>query len=423
MIRKLFSTVTGKNVIINTLGSYIGIAITVLSVVILARTLGREVYGELAVLFSVAYLMTNILDFGSPAIIYSQVPQYYLLPSRTDLYSFIKSTFYYQSIACAVVIVVLLIMFPWLDREFFKTHAPYSALALTSISIVLYVWQNTISNMLFAMKRFSQVNIWLNVSYVFRTLSLLALIPLGLVTIPNIIFLFGVVSPLVFIGSIYALYRPSFEKVKHAKVELAMIRPRYTLTNFIAQQFFNVGMRMDLFILSYFGLKTVVADYSLSQKIILTIISTVVSITQVLSPAYTHIKTKIGVKKEFRHSMLFLLIPTALFLCLSFLPAAAYKLVFTAKFVDTPLFSAHLGIVYSLFCIGQVFMLFLLYTFRKPSYLLISNIAFFLVVTVACYLLIPTYKGSGAIIAIGLGFVTVIALQAVGFVKEYRKLQ
>jgi hypothetical protein len=52
-----------------------------------------------------------------------------------------------------------------------------------------------------------------------------------------------------------------------------------------------------------------------------------------------------------------------------------------------------------------------------------SNIAFFLVVTAACYKLIPIYKGSGAIIAIGLGFVTVIALQAVGFVKEYRKLQ
>ena len=50
MFKKLFSSGTGKNVIINTIGSYVGIAITVLSVVILARTLGREVYGELAVL-------------------------------------------------------------------------------------------------------------------------------------------------------------------------------------------------------------------------------------------------------------------------------------------------------------------------------------------------------------------------------------
>jgi O-antigen/teichoic acid export membrane protein len=423
MFKKLFASGTGKNVIINTIGSYIGIAITVLSVVILARTLGREVYGELAVLFSVAYLMTNILDFGSPAIIYSQVPLYQVKIDRTDLYSFVKSTFYYQSIACIIVIVALLILFPWLDRTFFKTHAPYIALALTAISIILYVWQNSICNVLFAMKRFSQVNIWLNVSYVFRTLSLLALIPLGLVTIPNIIFLFGVVSPLIFIGSIYLLYKPTVRRVRKAEVSIAMIRPRYTLTNFIAQQFFNVGMRMDLFILSYFGLKTVVADYSLSQKIILTIISTVVSITQVLSPAYTHIKTKAGVMKEFKHSMIYLLIPTALFLSLSFIPTAAYRLIFTAKFVDTPLFSAHLGIVYSLFCLGQVFMLFLLYTFRKPSYLLMSNIAFFLVVTAACYKLIPIYKGSGAIIAIGLGFVTVIALQAVGFVKEYRKLQ
>ncbi|MEI6327497.1 MAG: oligosaccharide flippase family protein [Candidatus Roizmanbacteria bacterium] len=423
MLKKIFSSGTAKNVIINTLGSYIGIAITVLSVVILARTLGREVYGELAVLFSFAYLMTNILDFGSPAIIYSQVPQYYLLPSRSNLYSFIKSTFYFQTMACAVVIVALLVLFPTLDRSFFKTHAPYSALALTAISIALYVWQNTISNMLFAMKRFSQVNIWLNVSYVVRTVSLLALIPLGLVTIPNIIFLFGVISPLVFIVCIYFLYRPSFEKVRRAKVELAMIRPRYTLTNFIAQQFFNVGMRMDLFILSYFGLKTVVADYSLSQKIILTIISTVVSITQVLSPSYTHIKTRVGVMKEFRHSMLFLLIPTALFLSLSLVPAPLYKLILTAKFIETPLFSAHLGIVYSLYCIGQVFMLFLLYTFRKPSYLLISNIAFFVVVTIACYFLIPMYRGSGAIYAIGLGFIVVILLQAAGFVREYAKLK
>ena len=89
----------------------------------------------------------------------------------------------------------------------------------------------------------------------------------------------------------------------------------YTVTFFVASQFFNLAQRMDLFLLSFFLSKSAeVGYYGLAQKIILTVTASIASITQVLSPQFSKIKTKPEIIKEFKHGALYLLIPAGLFI-------------------------------------------------------------------------------------------------------------
>jgi len=72
---------------------------------------------------------------------------------------------------------------------------------------------------------------------------------------------------------------------------------------------------------------------------------------------------------------------------------------------------------------GTVIMLFLLYTVKKPIYILVSNIAFFSIVSVGSYFLIPERGMYGPPIAIACAFVVAIAIQVVAFMKEQKSFQ
>src|SRR3990167_5637760 len=110
---------TSKNVLINTLGNYLNVFFTAFFALILVRILTPSKYGILSVLLGIAYVLANILDFGTTATIYSYLPALYEKKTY-QLYRFIKSTFYYQSIFSLTVILILLFTFPYLDKIFFK---------------------------------------------------------------------------------------------------------------------------------------------------------------------------------------------------------------------------------------------------------------------------------------------------------------
>src|SRR3972149_9155896 len=78
---------TSKNIIINTLGNYLNVFFTALFALILVRLLTPSQYGVLSVLLGIAYVLANILDFGTTATIYSYLPGLYENKSN-NLYSF-----------------------------------------------------------------------------------------------------------------------------------------------------------------------------------------------------------------------------------------------------------------------------------------------------------------------------------------------
>lgn len=410
-----------KDVFINTIGNYLNIFFTALFALILVRILSPSQYGVLSVLLGIAYVLANVLDFGTTATIYSYLPPLY--ENRTDqLYRFIKSTFYYQSIFSAVVLGVLFITFPYLDTVFFKTGAPAWELYLTAFSVLLLIWQNFVMNIMFAAKKFLSANIYQNLSNVIKTLIIFFLTASHMVNVGSIVFVFGIVGPVIFFLLLLWEKKDLVYVLAKAEVKREEFRFGYTLTYFIGSQFLNLGQRMDLFLLSYYLMKSSVGYYGLSQKIILTIITTTVSITQVLSPSFSRINQKKDVYKEMKHGFYYLLLPSGLFLTLFLLPNEVFYTFFTNNFAQTAAITKALSLPYILSALGSLPLLFLLYSVKKPVYILWANFAFFVVITVGSYVLIPVKGAFGPPIAVGLAYAVNTIIMVIAAYVEYRKM-
>lgn len=412
---------TSLNVAINTLGNYINIFFSLLFVLILTRAFTPVEYGVFNVLFGIAYVLANILDFGTTATIYSYLPP--LMADRGEnMYRFIKSAFYYQSIFALIVIGILFVSFPYLDKIFFHTGAPLIDLYLTAASVMLFIWQNFVMNILLAAKKFLKANIYLNVSNLVKTVIIFSLMMFGTISIGSVITVFGIIGPLVFFLLLFIQKKDVMFVLLKTKASREDFRFGYTMRYFVASQFYNLGSRMDLFLLSHFNMHTEAGYYGLSQKIILTIIATVVSITQVLSPLFAGATTRKEVRHHFKTGLLYLSLPTVLFLTLIFIPSSIYGIIFTDKYVKAASITGALGLAYLINPFSSVPMLFILYTVKKPGYILLTNILFFFIITIGSYLFIPVYGIIAAPISILIAFLVGAIILVPGSIYEYRKL-
>ena len=366
--------------------------------------------------------MSNILEFGTTASIYSTVPA--LFQDDDDrLYSFIKSTLFYQTTLSVIVIGSLIISFPYLDKIFFKTGVAPWILTMTAFTIILFVWQNFLTNVLFAAKRFFHANVYLNTSNLVKAIILAILMLTDNITVASVIMTYGLIGPVVFFLMVLFKNYDRIAPIKRANFNRSEIKVNYTLTYFAASQFYNVGLRMDLFLLSFFGLREQVGYYASAQKIILSIIATIVSISQVLSPQFAAAKSRLEINKLLKKGFTYMLIPIGIFIALILTPNSFFKFIFTDNFDEAIIITKILAIPFMLSAGGTVIMLFLLYTVKKPIYILISNIAFFIIVSGGSFLLIPEKGMLGPPIAIFFAFVVAILIQVVAFVKEQKEIR
>jgi len=201
-------------------------------------------------------------------------------------------------------------------------------------------------------------------------------------------------------------------------------RMGYTLTFFIASQFFNLAMRMDLFLLSYFLSRSPeIGYYGLSQKIILTVMASVASITQVLSPNFSNLKTKEEIKHQFKIGFYYLLIPTGLFFLLFMTPNWVFYLFFTEKFAPTAAITKALSLAFLIYPVLSLPLLYILYTVKKPIHILTSNLIIFLTVIIGCYFFIPKYGVFGPPYVLALSFVLGGIVLLVASILEYKKIK
>jgi O-antigen/teichoic acid export membrane protein len=208
-----------------------------------------------------------------------------------------------------------------------------------------------------------------------------------------------------------------------AEVKREEFRFGYTLTYFIANQFLNLGLRMDLFLLSFFGLRTDVGYYGLAQKIILTILTSITSITQVLSPGFSKITTKKDVRHQFKTGLMYLMLPVGLFVLLSLTPDFIFHLVFTAKYAKSAVIARSLALPFIIYTLINLPQLFLLYTVKKPQAILVANIIFFIVLTTGCYIYIPKIGVYGAIYSITAALIATTISLAYSTWREYGKIE
>lgn len=423
MIGKLSSFIkrpTSLAVIINTLGNYLNVFFSAFFIYLLARLITKTEYGVLSVLLGVTFVLANLLDFGTSATLYSYLPGLIEQKSK-NAYRLIKSIFFYQTLFSAIVIGFLIIAFPWLDMVFFKTKAPLLTLYVTVISVLFFIWQNFLSNCLYIAKRVLQVNLYSLISNIVKTIVVIVLALTNTISVGLIIFVFGILGPTVFFILVYASKKNHMSAMINAPIERSDFRMKFTLTYFIASQFFNLGLRMDLFLLSYF-MSSDLGDYGAAQKIILTIITTIVSITQVISPAFAKIRSKKDLFIHLKPAFLYMIIPTIIFIALFFTPNWVFELYFTKKFVHTASISRQLALVYLPYSFISIFHLFLLYSVKKPFDILIGNVAIFLIITIGCYLYIPQFGVMAAIYSLGVAFFVASLILIALSIKEYKKL-
>jgi len=249
------------------------------------------------------------------------------------------------------------------------------------------------------------------------------MIPLKLITVGSIIFVFGIIGPIVFFILLFFEKKHIVLSILRSPVRKEEFRFGYTITFFIASQFFNLAQRMDLFLLSYFLSKSPeVGYYGLAQKIILTVIASIASITQVLSPRFSNISTKEEVKREFRTGLVYLLLPTAFFIALFFTPNVIFYIFFTEKFAQTAVITKTLTWPYIIYTFLNLPLLFLLYSVKKPAYILFSNLVIFIIITFGCFYLIPIMKVKGPPYALALAFFIGLIVLSVTSYIEYNKL-
>lgn len=422
LLQKIFRDQTRRHIIVNMIGNNLNAVFSAIFVILLTHILSREQYGVMSVLLSIAYVLSNILDFGTSATIYSYLPPL-IEKKEATIYRFVKSTFYYQTLFSIIVILALSVGFPFLDKIFFHTGAPISDLYLTSISVLLFIWQNFIWNCMCAAKQFVKANLYQNIANFVKTLVILYLAYDKAVSISSVIFVFGILGPLIFFLLLFLKKRNLFMLVLKSDIKREEFRFRYTMTYFIASQFFNLGLRMDLFLLSFFHYKAETGPYALAQKIILTIITTVISITQVISPGFSSITSKYQVKKHLKTGFMYLLGPSAIFLLFYVIPDSVYCVLFTKNFCEAAPITRALSWPFVIYSLGSLPFLFILYTIKKPIYILYANIIFFIILTAGSYILIPIKVVYGPPIAIGFAMIAATAIVSVAAVYEYRKMK
>lgn len=425
MLQKLLRFIkqpTSREIIINTIGNYLNVFFIAFWAFLLVRIMSPSDYGVLSVLLGISYVLANILDFGTTASIYSYLPNIFE-NKREKAYVFLKTIFIYQTVFSAFIITLLFIFFPYLDKVFFKTGAPWWELYLTIFSVLFFIWQNYVINALNATKKFLFSNIILNISNIIKTLFIFILYKFNLVNVGSIIFTFGILGPAFFFIILFFKKNNAVLNVLKAKIKKEEFRFGYTFSFFIASQFSNLALRMDLFLLSFFYPRSPqIGYYGLSQKIILTILASITSVTQVLSPNFAKITSKTEAKKQLINGFLYLLIPAGLFIILYFTPESIFNLFFTKKYNQTVPITHALSLAFILCSFLNLPFLFILYTAKKTFPILLTNLIFFIIVSTGCYFLIPFFGVFGPPIAIGFGFfVSLIILTYYNFI-EYKKL-
>ncbi|MCX7956262.1 MAG: oligosaccharide flippase family protein [Patescibacteria group bacterium] len=413
---------TSKNILINSVGNYTNVFFTAFFAFLLVRIMSPSEYGILSVLLGIAYVLANILDFGTTASIYSYLPLL-IEKKRNKAFVFLKTVFFFQTILSLIVVLFFLIFFPYFDKIFFKTNVSIFDLYLTTFSAIFFIWQNYIINSLNAVKKFLYSNIILNLSNIIKTLFIFILYKINFVNVGSIIFTFGILGPSIFFLILIFEKYNTIKNVLKAKIEKEEFKFGYTISFFIASQFFNLALRMDLFLLSFFYPQSPqIGYYGLAQKIILTVLASITAITQVLSPNFSKINSKTQAKKEFKNGFLYLLIPAFLFIILYFTPEWIFNLFFTKKYQETIIITKLLGLSFILYVFFNLPYLFILYTAKKIFPILITNIVFFLIITFGCFFLIPKFGVFGPIIVIGFGFFCAFLIALFFALKEYQKL-
>lgn len=417
---QLKDTVT-KNVIINTLGNYLGFFIGGLYTILLFRFFDPYQFGVLSILLALSYLLANVLSFGIPATLYATIPS--LLPDKEKAYDFLKSNFIFQTTLASASLLLIYALLPHYDMRLFKLDLPNYYYAITLISTLLYIWQNFIRDAMNAAERFLQINTATNISNIVKIILIVWLGFQGKLTIAMTIVILGIVGPLIVFFAVLIGRRQIVRSLTQHKIVRSHIKLRFTMPYFISTQLFNLTTRADLFLIAYFLTTVDAGHYSVAQRVIFVIITSIDSITQVLSAEFSKVSLRKDVIKLTRRAFYYMAIPSTILLVLAGLPSFIYELLIPPAYSPSIPLVRSLSLTYIPFAFDAALLLFFLYTLRKPEFVLFVNILMLLLVTIFHILLIPRMGINGPAISFGITYVVITFVIGAGLLREFRLLK
>lgn len=409
-----------RNIAINTIGNYVGYAFAAFYIVFLVRFFNPVQFGVLTILQAFSYLMANILSFGIPASIYAHIPHY--LPDKKKAFNFITSNFIFLTGLSFISLICVYMITPQLDTYIFKTGADSQLFLYALIGTQLYIWQNFVRDVLNAAGRFMHINIVTNLSNLLKAILLVAAAGMGKLNIASVLIIMGIIGPLFVFVCVIAQRRWIFNSLRDSRVSPDQIQFNYTFIYFLSTQVFSLATRADLFLVSYFLTRPEVGFYGLSQRIILAVVTSSDSITQVMSPQFAKISSQEEVWKLLKHSWTYMLVPTLMFVGGILMPSFVYDLIFSTHYsASTPLTKA-LSLSYIPYSFLAALLLFFLYTIKKPRYLLISNVIFLLCIMIGNVILIPKIRIMGPSVSYLTAFAVMSVYLGHAFLSEMRLL-
>lgn len=420
LIQRILHLPNTRNVAINTAGSYIGFLFAGFYTVFLVRVFRPDEFGVLTILLTLSYLLANILSFGMPASIYAHVPG--LLQDKQKVMTFVTSNILFLTVLSGLSLLALYVFITPLDTMLFKTDAPAYQFGYALIGTQLYIWQNFIRDVLNAAGKFLHVNVALNIANVIKVVLLVWLAMWNLLGITQVLIILGMIGPAVFFAVVLLERRWILKAVASAKAKTSEIKLGYTMTYFLSTQLFQLASRADIFMVSFFLTRPEVGFYGLSQRIILAVITSADSITQVMSPQFARVISQREVMRMLKHSFTYMLLPAAMFIGGIILPPVVYELVFGNDYGTSTSLTKLLSFAYLPFPFLAAAVLFFLYTIKKPLYLLKSNVIFLVAILAGNSITIPLYRLYGPPVTYLTAFAIMTAYIAYSFRKELMRL-
>jgi len=417
---QLKDTVT-KNVIINTVGNYISFIIGGLYTILLFRFFSPYEFGVLSILLALSYLLANVLSFGIPATLYAHVPM--LLPDREKAYNFLKSNFLFQTSLASLSLIVIYVILPYVDQRIFKLDLPAYYYAITLISTLLYIWQNFVRDALNAAEKFLHINAAVNISNIVKIVLLVICVLIGKLSIISTLVIMGIIGPAVVFMTVLFERKWIFASLTRHRIDRSHIKLRFTMPYFLSTQLFNLTTRADLFLVAYFLTTVDAGHYSVAQRVIFVIITSIDSITQVLSAEFSKVSKKKEVFQLIKRAFYYMAIPSLILLLLACAPEFLYRLVIPASYNPSiPLIRA-LSLTYIPFSFDAILLLFFLYTLKKPEFILFVNILMLVMEHTLHVLLIPRIGIMGPTISFGITYVCITFVIGIGLIRELRLLK
>ncbi|GIW62526.1 MAG: hypothetical protein KatS3mg090_0352 [Patescibacteria group bacterium] len=419
LFKKLDQYPTLRHILINLTGSYANIFFTAFFALVVVRVLHPSEYGVFSLLFGISYVLANVFDLGVSASMYSNLPL--IFQDKVKLRKFLKAHFIYQASLSGLFVLIFYFGFEYLDKIFFKTSVSQLEVFLVCLSIVLFVWQNFLVNSYLAIKNIVFANLVVNFSNLIKAGLIIYLMSVSQINLVNVLFVLGVLGPLIVIVISLFYKRNAFVYSLKEKLEFSMIDLSYVLTFFLASQIFALASRMDLFIVSYYYPNEMVGFYGLAQKVVLTVMVTVSSITQIISPQFSQVKNKQEFFAVLKKGFVFLSLPALFYLMIFFIPDFIYVLLFTKEYAPAFYYIRYMSLSYILYPFISLIYLVVLYVLREPKIIAIANMFFLIIVSFGSLYLIPVVGIKGALLSLFIGYLITLLVFIILCYKKVNK--